>query len=73
MAAGGGNRRGDLRNAPNGSAADIAGEDWSEIALVTHWGFIRALTGLKVPNGAVLRIDPTRLDRPAEMLFVPDG
>jgi hypothetical protein len=24
------------------------------------WGFIRALTGLKVPNGAVLWIDPTR-------------
>ena len=40
----------------------IAGEAWTEIALVTHWGFIRALTGLKVPNGAVLRIDPTRPD-----------
>ena len=35
----------------------IASEVWSEIAVVTHWGFIRALTGLKVPNGAVLRID----------------
>lgn len=50
----------------------IAAEAWAEIALVTHWGFIRALTGLEVPNGAVLRIDPTRLDRPAEILFVPD-
>jgi broad specificity phosphatase PhoE len=49
----------------------IAGEDWTGIALVTHWGFIRSLTGLKVPNGAVLRIDPTRREHPAEMLFVP--
>jgi broad specificity phosphatase PhoE len=48
----------------------IATEDWPATALVTHWGFIRALTGLKVPNGAVLRIDPTRHERSAEMLFV---
>ena len=40
-----------------------------EIAVVTHWGFIRALTGLKVPNGAVLRIDPTRPDREAGAAF----
>lgn len=50
----------------------INSEAWSEIALVTHWGFIRALTGLKVPNGAVLRIDPARPERAAEMVFVPD-
>lgn len=50
----------------------IAGEAWSETALVTHWGFIRALTGLEVPNGAVLRIDPTRADRAAEIVFLPD-
>jgi broad specificity phosphatase PhoE len=51
----------------------IAAEAWSEIALVTHWGFIRALTGLEVPNGAVLRIDPTQFDRPAEIVCGPDG
>jgi broad specificity phosphatase PhoE len=50
----------------------IANEAWFEIAVVTHWGFIRALTGLKVPNGAVLRIDPTRPDYEAELVFVPD-
>jgi glucosyl-3-phosphoglycerate phosphatase len=50
----------------------LATKAWSEIALVTHWGFIRALTGLEVPNGAALRIDPTRLDRPAEIMFVPE-
>jgi broad specificity phosphatase PhoE len=49
----------------------IAGEAWAEMAVVTHWGFIRALTGLKVPNGAVLRIDPTRLDCEPELVFVP--
>jgi len=41
--------------------------------VVTHWGFVRALTGLKVPNGAVLRIDPTRPRRKSELLFVPDA
>jgi hypothetical protein len=34
-------------------------------------GFIRALTGLKVPNAAMLRIDPTRPRRKPELLFVP--
>lgn len=50
----------------------MTAQAWSDIAVVTHWGFIRALTGLKVPNGAVLRIDPTRPDRAAEPLFLPD-
>ena len=50
----------------------IAGEPWSHIGVVTHWGFIRALTGLKVPNGTVLRIDPTRPDREPELIFAPD-
>jgi glucosyl-3-phosphoglycerate phosphatase len=49
----------------------IAQEAWSRIAVVTHWGFIRAVTGLKVSNGAALRIDPTRPDRRAEPLFLP--
>jgi hypothetical protein len=46
-------------------------EAWSRIADVTHWGFIKAVTRLKVPNGAALRIDPTRPDRRAEPLFLP--
>lgn len=50
----------------------IQSEVWSEIAVVTHWGFIRALTGLKVPNGAVLRIDPNRLDHEPEVVLFPD-
>jgi len=33
-------------------------EDWGRIAVVTHWGFIRSLTGTEVTNGALLRFDP---------------
>jgi broad specificity phosphatase PhoE len=47
------------------------GELSSQIGVVTHWGFIRALTGLRVPNGAVLRIDPTQPQIEPELLFVP--
>ena len=50
----------------------IANDVWCDVAVVTHWGFIRALTGLKVPNGLVLRIDPTRPDREAEMVLIPE-
>jgi glucosyl-3-phosphoglycerate phosphatase len=50
----------------------IARETWSEIAVVTHWGFIKAVTGLSVPNGAALRIDPTQPGRAAEPLYLPD-
>jgi glucosyl-3-phosphoglycerate phosphatase len=32
--------------------------DWERTAIVSHWGFIRALTGLRVPNGHLLRFDP---------------
>jgi glucosyl-3-phosphoglycerate phosphatase len=46
-------------------------DDWPEVAVVSHWGFIRALTGLPVPNCAVLRIDPTRPEQPPEPLHMP--
>jgi glucosyl-3-phosphoglycerate phosphatase len=49
----------------------LAQENSSDLAIVSHWGFIRALTGLRTPNGAVLRIDPGRPDREAEVLFSP--
>lgn len=32
---------------------------WPEVLVVTHWGFIRSLTGFRVPNAAVLTLDPT--------------
>jgi len=33
-------------------------DGWQRTAVVTHWGFIRALTGKRVPNGHLLRFDP---------------
>lgn len=34
-------------------------QDWSHTLVVSHWGFIMALTGLSVTNGQILRVDPT--------------
>ena len=33
--------------------------DWHRVAVVTHWGVIRTLTGQTVQNGTLLRFDPT--------------
>ena len=58
--------------APEESEADLAERclrfrariaaraDWPGIAVITHWGFIRSLTGLTVSNCAMLRINPHR-------------
>jgi len=35
-----------------------AAEDWRHVAVVTHWGFVRALTGQQAQNGEVLGFDP---------------
>ncbi|MFX4220111.1 MAG: histidine phosphatase family protein [Thalassobaculum sp.] len=32
-------------------------ESWDDTVFVTHWAFIRGLTGLTVPNGTVLALD----------------
>lgn len=37
-----------------------AADEWQTTAVVTHWGVIRALTGEKVTNGEMLRLDPTK-------------
>lgn len=31
--------------------------DWERVAVITHWGFIRAMTGQSVGNCAVLRLE----------------
>jgi len=36
--------------------------DWSHLLVVTHWGFIRGLTGAELSNGASLRFDPVSAD-----------
>ena len=33
--------------------------DWQDTLVVSHWGFILALTGQRVMNGDILRCDPT--------------
>ena len=33
--------------------------DWHEVLVVSHWGFIRGLTGHEAKNGEVLSFDPT--------------
>ncbi len=33
--------------------------DWSDTLVVSHWGFILALTGVRTQNGEILRFDPT--------------
>lgn len=38
---------------------------WSEVAVVSHWGFIRNLTGSELKNGELVGYDPIqRLARP---------
>lgn len=32
--------------------------DWPHLLVVSHWGFIRGLTGEELANGAMLRFDP---------------
>ncbi|HMK68305.1 MAG TPA: histidine phosphatase family protein [Stellaceae bacterium] len=45
--------------------------DWRRVAVVTHWGFIRGLTGLTLPNAAAIRIDPHRPEVEPEPLHIP--
>jgi len=40
-------------------AAMRAVEDWRHVLVVSHWGFIRGLTGLEVGNGTIVPFDPT--------------
>lgn len=39
--------------------AMAARDDWHEVAVVSHWAFIRALTGQELGNCQSLRFDPT--------------
>jgi len=33
-------------------------EDWPEVLVVTHWGFIRSMTGHDTKNCSIVRLDP---------------
>jgi broad specificity phosphatase PhoE len=38
----------------------VATGDWTNTLVITHWGFIRGLTGHRVGNCDVLRFDPSQ-------------
>lgn len=40
--------------------------DWRETAVITHWGVVRSLTGERIGNCEVRRIDPSRIGPPPE-------
>ncbi len=40
-------------------AAMASAVDWPHVAVISHWGFIRGLTGETLTNGSLLRFDPT--------------
>ncbi len=42
--------------------------DWENTLVVSHWGFILSMTGLRVQNGEWLRCDP-RAPAPAEVVW----
>lgn len=35
-----------------------AADDWDRVAVITHWGVIRSLTGVRVGNAELIRCDP---------------
>lgn len=43
-------------------------DDWQEVGVVSHWGFIRGLTGLSMENCGVVQIAP---GRPARLVHSP--
>ena len=43
-------------------AAMAETEDWPHVAVVSHWGFIRGVTGLALTNGSLMSFDPTTAD-----------
>jgi glucosyl-3-phosphoglycerate phosphatase len=50
-----GRRCGRFRSTAQGLA------DWQRVAVVTHWGFIRGITGIEARNGELVRFDPHTL------------
>lgn len=45
--------------------AAMAGRpDWRETVVVTHWGVVRSLTGVRIGNCERVRVDPARIGPP---------
>lgn len=49
-------------------AAMAAEAAWRDVLVVSHWGFILAMTGRSVQNGTWLRVDPTEA-APADIVW----
>lgn len=46
---------------------------WDATLVVSHWGFVRSLTGLSVQNATIVQVDPTRPHpEGGEVVWVPD-
>ena len=43
-------------------AAMATTPDWHAVAVISHWGFIRGLTGHAIANGAHVEFDPTGVE-----------
>ena len=57
-----------LKRAAQFRAEMAARPDWRQTLVVSHWGFIMAMTGISVMNGDWLRCDPTE-PPPAEIVW----
>lgn len=40
--------------------------DWRRVAVISHWGFIRGLTGVEARNGQLVKFDPHGASTPAD-------
>ena len=40
--------------------------DWRHVAIITHWGFIRSMTGKRIGNAECVRCDPTHPHPPLD-------
>ncbi len=45
---------------------------WARIAVITHWGVIRALTGERVANGSLIRLQRRQGECPGEVVRPDD-
>lgn len=43
-----------------------AADDWEHTAIITHWGFIRSMTGQRVGNAELVRCDPNDAHPPLD-------
>ena len=60
-----------LRRVETFAGRHAARDDHDGVVVVSHWGFILGMTGLRATNGAVIRVDPQRPRESATPLLMP--